>query len=53
VNNYVKATPMAGAGLVAVLTDQLWLFGLAVGLVAAAAVAVKIWYRRGRHLGDR
>jgi hypothetical protein len=53
VNNYVKATPAAGATLAAVLTDQLWLFGLALGLVAVAAVAIRIGYRRGRSLGDR
>lgn len=52
-NNYVKATPMAGAALAAVLTNQLWLLGVAVGLVATVAVAVRIGYRRGRRLGDR
>lgn len=52
-NNYVRATPAAGAALAAVLTDQLWLFGLALGLVVTAAVAIRIGYRRGRRLGDR
>lgn len=53
VNNYVKATPMAGAALATVLLNQLWLLGVAVGLVATVAVAVRIGYRRGRQLGDR
>jgi hypothetical protein len=52
-NNYVKATPMAGAAFAAVLLHQIWLLGVAVGLVAAVAVAVRIGYRRGRQLGDR
>jgi hypothetical protein len=52
-NNYVKATPVAGAAFAAVALDQLWLLGVAVGLIAVVAVAVRIGYRRGRRLGDR
>ncbi len=53
-NSYVKATPMAaGAAAVTVLTGQLWLLALAVGLVVLGTISVRIMWRRGRGLSDR
>ncbi|WP_165968913.1 hypothetical protein [Actinomadura sp. KC06] len=48
--DYGKTLPVTGAGVSAfgIYIGQLWLIAVAVGLVAAGAVLMKLTFRRGK-----
>lgn len=52
-NSYARATPVAGTALAVVLLDQTWLLGLAIGVVVAVVVGIRLGWRRRKGLSDR
>lgn len=53
--NYAKVLPATGgSGLLigGVVISQAWLLGLAIGLVLAAAVAIRFGWRRNKQLNE-
>jgi hypothetical protein len=52
--NYGKVLPFTGGGIAiaGVVIDQLWLAVVAVALVAAGAVAIRLTWRRGKSASE-
>ena len=51
-NDYERTFPVAG-GAAAIALNQSWMVAAAVAIVLTGAVAIRLWFRRGKWITDK